>query len=177
MALLKSPLPGAWWLEPENYHVTLRFAGDMDNAQAADFADALDIVACEAFAVRLAGLGTFGGKDPRSLWVGVEGGEALDALARACERAARSAGLPPEQRPFKPHVTIARLRNTRPEALARFLQHHGAFRLPPFPVERFTLFSSRPRVGGGPYVSEMTFPLQTAGRPGELGHHGVEDDR
>jgi 2'-5' RNA ligase len=175
VALLKSPLPGAFWIEPENYHLTLRFAGDIDNAQAADFADALEGLEAEAFSARLSGLGTFGGKDPRSLWVGVEGGEALEALARGCERAAREAGLAADARAFKPHVTIARLRNVRVDALARFLQHHGAFRLPAFPVEEFVLFSSRPRVGGGPYVVEVSFPLRHAGEPESLA--GLDPDR
>ena len=168
LALLRSPLPGAFWIEPENFHITLRFAGDIDNAQAADLADALGAIDADAFSVRLAGLGTFGGKEPKSLWAGVEGGEALDDLARACERAARAAGLAPETRTFKAHVTLARLRNTRPEAIARYLQHHGAFRLPAFAIEQFVLFSSRPRVGGGPYVIEATFPLRTAGHPDDI---------
>jgi 2'-5' RNA ligase len=81
-------------------------------------------------------------------------------LARANERAARAAGLPPEGRTFKPHVTVARLKYAGPDAIARILGRIGAFRSRPFLVGRFVLFSSRPKVGGGPYVVEAAFPLR-----------------
>ncbi len=162
LARLKSPLPGAKWIEPRDLHITLRYAGDIDNRRAADFAEALAGIALDVFEIRISGLGAFGGNDPRVLWAGVEGSEALEALARGSERAARQAGLAPEARNFSPHVTLARLRHSRVDAVARFLQHNGAFHLPPFVVERFVLFSSRPLVGGGPYVVEEAYRLRGA---------------
>ena len=84
------------------------------------------------------------------------------ALARANDRAARSAGLKPEKHGFRPHVTLARLRGTRPEAVARALEALGGFESAPFQVSRFVLFSSRPKVGGGPYVVEDAFDLRGA---------------
>ena len=159
LASLRQPLPGARWIEPENFHVTLRFAGDIDNRVAAEFAHALSEVEVEAFEVRFAGTGAFGGNDPRTLWAGIEPNSGLETLARAHERAARAAGLQPETRKFKPHVTIARLRNTSVDVLARYLQRHGGFRTEPFLVSRFALFSSKPQVGGGPYVIEETYTL------------------
>ena len=83
---------GGKWIEPENLHLTLRFCGDIDNAQAAEFVDRLAGVSIDAFEIRLAGLGTFGGKEPRSIWAGVEASPELEALARANERAARAVG-------------------------------------------------------------------------------------
>jgi 2'-5' RNA ligase len=160
LASLKAPLSGAKWVEADEMHVTLRFAGDIDNRAAEEFADALAAIDLDVFEVRICGLGAFGGNDPRAVWAGVEGSEPLAELARACERSARKAGLPPETRTFKPHVTLARLRGTPVEAVARFLEHNGGFRLEPFVVERFVLYSSRPLVGGGPYVVEEAFPLR-----------------
>ncbi len=157
---LRHPLPGAKWVEPENLHMTLRFAGDIDNTKAAELVDRLAGISVDAFEMRLTGLGTFGGNEPRSIWAGVEAGPELDALARANERAARLAGLPPEARTFKPHVTIARLKYASADVIARFLQRIGAFRSQPFLVGRFVLFSARPKVGGGPYVVEEAFPLR-----------------
>ncbi len=159
IARLRQPLPGARWIEPENYHITLRFAGDIDNRLATEFAHALADVETHAFEIRLSGTGTFGGNDPRSLWARVEPSPELEALMRANERAARKAGLQPETRKFRPHVSIARLRSTNPETLARYLQRHGGFRTEPFLVSRFALFSSKPQVGGGPYVVEETYTL------------------
>lgn len=156
---IETPLPGAKWVPNDNLHITLRFAGDIDNGVAREFADGLAAIDCDPFELRLAGLGTFGGNDPRVIWVGVEPSPGLDVLARANERAARGAGLPPEGRNFKPHVTLARLNYPRIEPLARLLQRFGAFRTDPFLVTRFVLFSSKPMVGGGPYVVEEAFPL------------------
>ena len=99
------------------------------------------------------------------LWAGVEAGDAIDALARAHERAARGAGLEPEARAFKPHVTLARMRGGRQQAVARFLEEYGGLRTEPFVVTRFVLLSARPGTGGGPYAVEADFPLgqSTAG--------------
>lgn len=162
LARLKMPLPGARWIEPANLHITLRFAGDIDNLAARELVYALDAIDELAFSARIDGLGAFGGNSPRSLFANVEGGAALDALARANERAARQAGLAPEKRAFKAHVTLARLQGTRPETLARFLERNGAFRTEPFAVDHFVLYSSRPQTGGGPYVVEEEFPLRGA---------------
>lgn len=162
LAALKAPLPGAKWVDPSDLHVTLRFAGDIDNRTAREFTDGLARIDVDCFEIRLAGLGVFGGNDPHALWVGVEAPPELDSLMRANERAARNAGLKPETRSYRPHVTVARIRNGRIDPLARYLQRHGAFRLPPFLVTEFVLFSSKPGVGGGPYVTEARFPLSGA---------------
>lgn len=159
LSFLRGPLPGAKWVEPEDLHITLRFAGDIDNRQASEFADFLAGIEVAPFEVRIAELGVFGGREPRVLWAGVDGGEPLTLLQRATERAARSAGLAPESQTFKPHVTLARLRGTSAAETARFLSAHPLRDLPPFRVERFVLFSSKPKVGGGPYVVEDAYPL------------------
>ena len=105
-------------------------------------------------------MGAFGGRDPRVLWAGVDAGEPLDALYRAHDRAARAAGLEPEGRTFKPHVTLARMRGARQHAVARFLEENGALRTEPFTATRFVLLSARPGTGGGPYVVEAEFPFE-----------------
>lgn len=156
---LEEPMPGARWIEEDNLHITLRFAGDVDNRVADEFASALSNIALDAFSLRLNGLGTFGGSDPRTLYATVAPSPQLEALARAHERAARGAGLAPEGRTFKGHVTLARLKHARSDTVARYLQRHGAFRSEPFAVTEFLLMSSRPNVGGGPYVEEEVFPL------------------
>jgi RNA 2',3'-cyclic 3'-phosphodiesterase len=158
LGLIRGPLAGARWVEPENFHITLRFAGDIDNRTADEFAGFLEDIEFEPFEVRISGLGAFGGRTPRVIWAGVEG-EKLDLLQRAHERAARSAGLEPDPQTYRPHVTLARLRGTRPDAVARFLGSRGAVISEPFWIERFVLFSARPGSGGGPYVAEQTFGL------------------
>ena len=113
LSLIRSPLAGARWVAAENMHITLRFVGDIDDRTADEFADLLADVRGKPFAVTIGGVGAFGGRDPRVLWAGVEAGEPLAALYRANERAARAAGLEPDARAFRPHVTLARMRSAR----------------------------------------------------------------
>lgn len=167
---LKSPLPGAAWVDSRNLHITLRFAGDLDNPTAREFADQLSMIDVPCFNIRLKGLGVFGSNDPHTIWAGVEAGPELETLARANERAARLAGLKPETRAFHPHVTLARLKHSRDEAVARFLGRHAAFTSPDIFVSRFVLYSSRPSTGGGPYVPEETFLLAGGGYDEESGN-------
>ena len=156
---LHRPLPGVKWINTDDLHLTLRFAGDIDNRVADEFASFLDGISVQSFDMRLSGVGTFGGREPRVLWVGVEAGSQLEMLARAHERAARSAGLKADSRVFKPHITIARLRYAREDVLARFLQQHAGLKTDWFGVSHFSLFSAKPKTGGGPYVVEAQFAL------------------
>ena len=160
LSLLRAPLAGAKWIEPENMHITVRFAGDIDGRTADEFVDFLAGVRARPFEVTIKGVGAFGGRDPRVLWAGVEAGEPLEALYRAHDRAARAAGLEPEGRTFKPHVTLARMRGARQQPVARFLGENGALRAEPFMARRFVLLSARPGTGGPPYAVEAEFPFE-----------------
>ncbi len=159
LSLVSGPLPGAKWVERESLHLTLRFAGEIENHVADEFADFLAQIAADPFEVTIKGLDAFGGREPRAIYAAVAANPALEHLQRAIERAARNAGLPPETRAFTPHVTLARLKGTSPEQVARFLGECGALTTEPFPVARFVLMSSRPRTGGGPYVVEAAYSL------------------
>lgn len=159
LAMLRAPLPGAKWIEPDNLHITLRFAGDIDNLQAQYLSDELSCISMQPFEITPSGLGIFGHKSPTSLWAGIQPNAALADLARHHESAARKAGLPPEPRKFVGHITLARFKHTRADRVARFIERHGAFFMSPFRVEDFVLFSARPHSGGGPYVVEQRFPL------------------
>jgi 2'-5' RNA ligase len=108
LSLIRAPLGGAKWIEAENMHVTLRFAGDIDGRMADELVAFLADVRARPFPITIKEIGAFGGRDPRVLWAGVEAGEPLDALYRANERAARSAGLEPEGRAFGAHARCAR---------------------------------------------------------------------
>ena len=68
---LEMPLPGVRWIDNDNLHLTLRFFGDIDNGQARELSGFLGGIDVPAFEMRLNGLGTFGGNDPRTLWAGV----------------------------------------------------------------------------------------------------------
>jgi 2'-5' RNA ligase len=159
LASLRSGLPGARWIDPENYHFTLRFIGDVDDRTAREFADQLATIRASAFELTLGSLGSFGGRKPRAIWAGIEACEPLAALQRANEHAARAAGLEPESRKFSPHITLARLRGPKAGAVAHYLESSSFFSAEPFEVQQFVLYSARASRGGGPYVVEEAFPL------------------
>ena len=141
LSLLRSGVPGAKWVDPGNFHLTLRFIGETDEVVAADIDDALVRLRARRFTLQLAGTGVFGDR-PRSLWVGVERSPELVALRDKIEQALIRAGLPPEQRKFAPHVTLARLHNPALDALSGFLAANAQFRADPLPVEGFSLIAS-----------------------------------
>jgi 2'-5' RNA ligase len=161
LTMLRAGLTGARWVDPENYHLTLRFIGDVDGATARDFTAALGAIMAAPFELEVSGLGSFGGGKPRAIFAGISPSQGLEALQRANERAAREAGLPPEGRNYKPHVTLARLKGARAEAVAAYLERQGGIGPEPFTVSRFVLYSSRNSVGGGPYVVEAAYPLES----------------
>lgn len=157
---LHIPLPGARWIYPENYHITLRFVGEIDGVKRREFISNLEQIDFDSFPLRLKGVGAFGGNSPRTVWAAVEPSDTLERLAKAHDRAARQAGIQIDKRPFKPHVTLARLKNSNPDAVARFLTRFGGDTSETFFVSRTVLMSSRPSTGGGPYGVEEIFPAR-----------------
>ena len=162
LSLLRGGLPGARWIDPENYHLTLRFIGDVDSIVAREVASMLDQVKRTSFELRFDGLSSFGGRKPRAVVAAVAPVQALLDLQAEHERLLRRIGLEPEGRKYIPHVTLARLRESSSRQVADYLAGRGLFRSPPFAVDRFVMFSSRASVGGGPYVIEAAFPLGAA---------------
>src|SRR3954463_16836481 len=86
LSLLRGGLPGARWIDPENYHITLRFIGDIDDRLAGDIASLLDGVRRRSFEVRFGGLTVFGGRKPRAIVVGIEPVQPLVELQSEMER-------------------------------------------------------------------------------------------
>lgn len=159
LSMIRGQIPGAGWVDADDLHMTLRFVGDVDDDQAHEFADCLAEIEQDAFDIRISGTGAFGGAKPHAVYAAVEPCPELTMLQRAHDRAARAAGLAPAPHPFQPHVTLARMRHGRADAVARFLEETGDLRIEPFRVERFVLFSARPGTGGGPYAVEEAYAL------------------
>lgn len=158
LSLLRGGLPGARWIDVENYHLTLRFIGDVEGHIADEVANALDRVRRPAFSLTLSGVGAFG-KKPHAVWAGVAPHPDLHALQADIERVCQRIGLPADPRKFSPHVTLARLKNANSADVAHYLSARGNFAAMPFRVSRFVLMSSRDSVGGGPYIVEEAWPL------------------
>ena len=159
LSLLRGGLPGARWIDVENYHITLRFIGDVDGRTADEIVERLDRIDRPEFQLRLEGIGSFGSKKPHSIWAGVSPSPEMYALQGEIERICQRIGLPPDPRKFTPHVTLARLKYSRVDDVVQYLVGRGNFQTTTFTVPRFVLLSSRESVGGGPYLTEEVFPL------------------
>ena len=148
--------------DPANLHLTLAFLGEVPDVRLPDVESALASAARSARSprLRLAGGGRFGQSRSTVLWVDVRGEvDALDALARSIRDGLRGAGLPCDDKPFRPHLTIARPGDRVPESelradLATLDDYSG----PDWPADRLTLVHSNP---GPPtrHTRVTTWPL------------------
>jgi RNA 2',3'-cyclic 3'-phosphodiesterase len=156
---LETHVPGARWQDEDQLHLTLRFFGALETRQADELAEALALIAARPFALALRGVGHFERKGrPHTLWVGLAPSDALGALQRKVEMAARACGLAPERRRFAPHVTLARLRGGGGPILS-FLQTHGALKGEPWQVEAFDLVESTLTPAGSIYETVRRYRL------------------
>jgi 2'-5' RNA ligase len=165
LAMQRGGLPGARWIDPENYHLTLRFIGDIDDAMAREIAFMLGQVKRHTFELRFDGLSSFGGRRPRAIIAVIPLIAPLVELQAEHERIMQRVGLEPQGRKFSAHVTLARLRDTSSRQVADYLAVRGPLNFLSFAVARFVLFSSRASVGGGPYVVEAAYPLASRDDP------------
>jgi 2'-5' RNA ligase len=159
LTLMRGGVVGARWLEPEDYHITLRFLGDIDAGAARDVDETLGDIRRPKTHVRFEGLSWFGADKPRAIVAKVKADPALMDLQAEQERRLRRIGIEPETRKYTPHVTLARLRGVGPATVASYLAERGALIADSFTAERFVLYSAREGSGGGPYVVEAAYPL------------------
>jgi len=162
LAPLMTGLPGARWVPPENLHLTLRFIGEVDEREAATLDEALSGVQRAPFGLQVSGCGIFAQRrGPEAVWVGVASTPPLVDLQAAIERAAVRSGLAPEEKRFRPHITLARLKDSPQPRLQAFVAGHNLFR-ETVTIEEFTLFSSKLGSGDPIYLEEATYPLTAA---------------
>ena len=156
---LMGGMPGARWQSDDQLHLTLRFIGEVDRPQADDIAAALGGVDRPQPTVALQGAGSFDHKGViHSLWAGIAPNEALRHLRDRVERALVRAGVAPDQRAFKPHITLARLgRQAGP--VEPFLARIAGLAGPPTTIDAFLLFESRLGHEGASYEAVARYPL------------------
>ncbi len=159
LGMLRGGLPGARWIDPENYHLTLRFIGDVDDMVAQEVA--LMLGARQARRIRYLPGGADLVRRPQAARGGRVGGAGA-GLARRAGRA-RTADAAHRLGAGGAQIHAARdagaLARFLEPAVAEYLSARGLFRTAAFRVSRFVLFSSRASVGGGPYVVEASYPL------------------
>ena len=165
--------PRLRWVRPEAMHLTLRFLGETPGARAPAIERALAATAAASAPIdlRLGALGTFGGRRPRVVWVGLEGDlAALAACAAMLNRSLAAEGFPDDPRPLRPHLTLARLSGRAGRgAHARLRSLVAAAPSKPavagFRVEALELIRSELRPDGPRYTTLLTTGLGGAHRP------------
>ncbi|HUI40684.1 MAG TPA: RNA 2',3'-cyclic phosphodiesterase [Terriglobia bacterium] len=149
------------WTRPEGVHVTLKFLGEIPAERVAAVTAALEALrGFGRFEVEAKGFGFFpDARHPRVFWAGLEAPSALGELAGRVEAALAIIGFAAEDRPFRPHLTLARFRTPRADPdLAAALESTGSISLGRFEVDEFFLFESKLRPGGAEYLKLAAFP-------------------
>lgn len=145
LAALRRDVGKARWVPPAQMHLTMRFLGEVDEARAARVLELVEPASAAWPSVRIAlrGLGLFGSAErPRVLFAAIDPVEDVMRIARDLEARVRDAGLPPEERPFRAHVTLARIQRADRRALRRLLDEHQRFSSEPFDVPELVLYRS-----------------------------------
>ena len=153
-------LPGARRVPREQLHLTLRFIGEVDEETYQAVRKALTEATDAPFPLALKGIGHFPpGKNPRVLWVGLAGSAPLLELQQRVELALVGAGIPPDERKFSPHLTLARLKETPPDKVAVLEERYREFGAGPFPVTEFHLYASTLNRAGAVHTRVATYRL------------------
>lgn len=161
-------LPGARWVPPENFHMTLRFIGDVEMHQAEDLDDNLMRIDASPVDIQLEDIGWFGTKNKvSSVIVKARKTESLVHLQKKVESAVVRAGFKPEDRKFTPHVTLARMKDGRLDALDEYCRRHGMPIFPPYQADRFILYSSFLSHTGAIYTPEEEYLLSPHAIPSD----------
>lgn len=157
---LQTPVPGAKWVPLDQLHLTLAFLGEVDETTGGHLFPALSSVGVPPFTLHFSGVGCFPDRRrPRVLWVGLEKNPLLDSLAAQVRSAVLECGIPQEERPFSPHITLARLRQPAGHEVVHFLDQPLTHELPKVAVGEFILFQSRLTAAGALHTPLNAFAL------------------
>lgn len=158
---LQNGLPNAQWINPQNFHITLSFFGEVESAVADKLICAFDTIKLPPFVLQTKGFEIFSSENiPHSLVVRIERCEVLNLLHEKMQSILNSLGLPPDEKQFIPHITLARLLNIKPDDLPSYLSSRGDFLFPPFEIDHFVLLSSPSPLSDAPYIVKGNWILQ-----------------
>jgi 2'-5' RNA ligase len=151
-------LPGVRWLEPRQMHLTLGFFGQIPQALGLGLREKLCAIRFRSFFLPITGLGTFPAKGaPKIIWIGVGTGHPhLFQLHKRVQEAALAVGIEPDLRPWHPHISLARCRDTPLQAVQQFLKRNVELDTGMIRVDAFHLYSSELTPAGSVYTPELT---------------------
>ena len=166
--------PDVRWVRPESLHVTLKFIGEKPPEVAEEIKRVLSSVDCEPLEMSFRGYGFFPtARSPRVFWIGIESGPQLAAMAKTVDQSLNVLGIPQEEHPFTPHLTLARGggRSGAParkkgdapnKNFHRLLEKLEGLPVPDFgtmAAHEFFLYQSQLSQGGSRYTKIANFPL------------------
>ena len=166
--------PDARWVKPESLHVTLKFIGEQSETDVEHVKQALAAVSLPTTEIHFHGYGFFPTpKSARVFWIGMEAGEQLSALAAAIDDKMGTLGIPKEDRPFSPHLTLARAgggsgaprwrKSDKPNRVFQYLQERLAVLSAPefgtMTPREFFLYQSQLSPKGSKYTKLARFAL------------------
>jgi len=169
--------PDARWMPPDSLHVTLKFIGEYPDDALDQLKQSLSTITAPAPQIHFRGYGFFPTpKSARVFWIGMESGPELPALAATIDATTATLGIPKEDRPYNPHLTLARGKGgsgspsrdkqDRPNQVFQHLQEKLApLSQPEFGVmtpREFFLYQSRLSPKGSTYTKLSRFPLSAA---------------
>jgi RNA 2',3'-cyclic 3'-phosphodiesterase len=162
---LRPVAPKVKWASPQQMHLTLKFFGDLSEETIKKISAALPAVTSDIdpFSLTLKGIGAFPNRyRPRVLWVGLGGEtESLKGLQRKTEEALLPLGIPKEDRPFQPHLTLGRIKTQElNEPLSQRLAQWPEMETESFPIESLILYRSDLKPTGPIYTKLDRFPLR-----------------
>lgn len=161
-----APRARVTWLSGSRLHVTIRFIGEVDEARVPAITAALERpLGAPPFDLALAGVGAFPAKGPpRALWAGIERGTvSLLAVEREIASRLSPLGLPREDRPYRPHLTLARVREAAGVRASQLLAGLERSSLGTCHIDAITLFESRLGPGGSRYTVLLKTALVAGG--------------
>ncbi|QDH17594.1 RNA 2',3'-cyclic phosphodiesterase [Swingsia samuiensis] len=158
IALLRGSMPNVQWVPIQNYHLTLRFAGEITNRHLLEDMDsALNTLHWKPFPLSLSGVGILEGDVSDKLIINIERSDALLSLQNKLETLFRKAGYPPIKNRFYPHISIGYTAPSLREETAHWIQRHNLFRSPPMDVDHITLFESVKSGGDSVYIPQARY--------------------
>lgn len=162
-APLRATGAGCSWVKADNLHLTLKFLGDVPETMLADIFESVKNSAghFDRFHANLEKVGTFGGKIPRVVWVGIGGDvEKITQLANEIDKDLSKLGFERESRPFSPHLTVGRVRN--PKNISSMLEKIDEISLPTdkFIIYKVIVMKSVLSPGGSVYTPQFEFELK-----------------
>ena len=162
---LRAVSPQTRWVRPENLHVTLKFIGEVPETKLGAIRSALAAARSDQpVTLDFRGLGFFpNDKHPRVFWAGIEASPNLKTLAADIDKATEKLGIPREQRPFSPHLTLARIEPPGPpEKLRAAIQENAARDFGSLRSGQFHLIESKLKPSGAEYTTVESFPFAAA---------------